>query len=197
MPRSLRPFVLLALALASAYGLVSACSLDLDESLISGSGGDASLGDAQSLGGFEGGAWSDAKADGASNDGNGGSEAATEAGTDASDGGFVDEGISCGPTSCDPGAYCCWEANSGLCAADPAECTSVAIACDAASDCGAGELCCMLNIGGTVGCATTCPDTPIGKLQFCGDATECTTGVCDAPTSLFANLLPPGYKACE
>jgi hypothetical protein len=191
--RSLRPFLFLAASLAGAH----ACSLDLDSSLIPGAGGDASVGDAQSFGGFEaGGAWSDAKPDGTSTDANDGSDATTETSTEAGDSGPVNEGIDCGGTqSCT--AVCCWDGNAGFCAQDPSDCTNLSLGCDATDDCGPGEVCCLLSIAGTVGCANGCADTQIGAIQFCDGDTECTAGMCGAPPSIIASLLPPGYQTCQ
>jgi hypothetical protein len=196
--RSLRPFLLLVASLAGAHWLVSACSLDLDESLIPGAGGDASFGDAESFGGFEaGGAWSDAKADGAPKDANGDGETGTDATADVTDSGPATEEIECGSLSCDVAAICCWDSDSGMCTGPSVSCSSVAIGCDQTSDCGSGEACCVLDIAGSVGCATTCPDTLIGSVQFCEDDTECTTGACDTPPVLIANMLPSSYKTCQ
>jgi hypothetical protein len=193
--QSFRHLFFVAGLLPGAYGLVSACSLDLDESLIASR--DADSGDAQSFGGFEadGSGWGDATTDGA--DASDDANDANDANDDATDGGNPDVGVLCDTQTCAPNTYCCFDgAAGGVCSAD-GTCSSVAIACDSMGDCGAGELCCLLDLS-TVACANQCPSTALGTVQVCEQSGECAGGgMCIAPSAIIAGLLPPGYKTCE
>lgn len=198
MRQRFRPvLVFTAALLPGVYGLVCACSLDLDESLIPTSE-DAASGDVH---GFGGSGWVDANgSDGPGPDGSGGASDANAEGdvSDATGEGGAPAGIDCDPTSCDAGSYCCFESAGGVCAKDPATCTSVAIGCDSTTDCVGGDRCCLVD-SDTVACQPVCPDVPLqGPTQFCKLNSECEgSGVCGPLPPLLAALLPPSYKSCQ
>jgi hypothetical protein len=189
----------LCLALPAVHALVTACSLDLDESLIPGAGGDASTNDAPGSGGLVSDAqWFDSPVDATSE------EAATDAPnesstSDANESGPPD-GIDCATTVCPLSEVCCFESGGiGACVSSGAECGSVPIQCDSVEDCGVAQVCCVLDTLPTVGCATSCPDLVlVGSQQLCSATAECASGMsCDSPMTLLADALPPGYKTCQ
>lgn len=101
--------------------------------------------------------------------------------------------VSCGPPMsgmlhpCEDGQVCCYDTNdpAGDACSAPGTCGSnYELACDEASDCPAGQVCCaqffkvvgIPYFDGSIGCASSCgdPDRPMCKSNAdCGGGTTC------------------------
>jgi hypothetical protein len=91
--------------------------------------------------------------------------------------------VSCGASSCTtPSQVCCPHLDGGTCVpagAQPGSCEPVA--CDEASDCGPGLVCCYVGHHGCgfgSACAPTCADPSFEGQQLCSTDAECSTGSC-------------------
>jgi hypothetical protein len=81
------------------------------------------------------------------------------------------------------------------------------LACDGASDCGAGQICCFesIYISNQTKCMlpSACKDEPAGRYSFnreqvCDVTDECATGTCQLATEdASGRYLPVGWSTCR
>ncbi len=108
--------------------------------------------------------------------------------------------ISCGTSSCDvPSQFRCdIPGTSETCQPAGLPCAGTPIACNEASDCADGEVCCLASAStseATFSCQKLvggkCPIAPVATAQICRSSTECASGTCQ-----FWNCLGSVVEAC-